>query len=175
MNEFLEEVKEMTEEDILLAFEQPELYSDEELEILKKELKNRGSSTEEIKDIVNTQKSSKTSNKKKVNSADMKKSETINQEVSFNSYRNNNQIENNLFWTKFSRSMATIDLICAVLIALFVLVSFCENGGNSIGIGIAISIGIILISMLSIAGIMVFVEISENINKILNKISSDDR
>jgi len=172
MNEFLEEVKEMTEEDILLAFEQPELYSNEELEILRKELKNRGASTDEIRKSVNTQ----TSNKKKKNDFDINNSKTINQEVSFNSYINNNsQIENNIFWTKFSRSMATIDLICSVIIALFVLVSFCENGGKSVGIGIAISIGIILIAMLSIAGIMVFVEISENINRIVNKMSSNNK
>ena len=147
MEGFLEEVKEMTEEDILLAFEQPELYSNEEMEILKKELKNRGISTEEVREVVATQNSTKTSNK-------------------------NAQIENNIFWTKFSRIVATVSLIFSIIIALFVLVSFCEKGESSIGI--AISIVIILLAMLSVAGIMVFVEMSENINRILNKMSKNN-
>ena len=75
MNEFLDEVKEMTEEDILLAFEQPELYSDEELEILRKEMKNRDSSTKGIKEMDDSQKSTKTADKQKTNSSESKKSE----------------------------------------------------------------------------------------------------
>ena len=52
MDEFLKEVKKMTIDDILLAFEQPNLYTQEELKILSQELELKKADVFSYKDLI---------------------------------------------------------------------------------------------------------------------------
>ena len=78
----------------------------------------------------------------------VKKAPQINTEIKYS---------NNTFWTKFLHTITSINLICGIIIGLYVW-----NYINNF-IGTIIGITIILITMLTTSGIMVFVEMSENI------------
>lgn len=137
MEDFLKEVKEMTEDDILLALEeQADLYGEEEIKILNQELSKRGIKSSNIK----------TSPK-----VDIKEKEvTAKAEVSDNDGN---------FWTSFLKSITSISLIIWIIIGIAI---GCMMGN---AMGLITAIGIILLAMISVVSIMVFIEISENTYK----------
>ena len=78
----------------------------------------------------------------------------------------------NIFWTKILRVISIINLICGIIIGLFLWWYIADNmyrGGGIIGFGACL--GFILGTFIVTSGIMVFVEMSENMAK--NKENTD--
>lgn len=148
MEKFLEEVKEMTEEDILLALEeQIELYSKEEIQILKKELAKK-----------QTEKKEQTFNIRKDNY-------NLEYKVSPNVTTNNN-MTNRRFWTEFLRTILIINFVCGIIVGLFLWYILTEITDNGL-LGFIMGAVSVLFTMVYTSSIMIFVEMSENVSKIL--------
>lgn len=148
--EFLKEVKEMTENDILLALEeQIELYSKEEIQILKKELAKK-----------QTEKKEQTFNVHKDNYTPEYKG---NPNVTIT---DNNNVVNRKFWTEFLRTILIINFVCGIIVGLFLWYILTEITDNGL-LGFIMGAVFVLFTMVSTSSIMIFVEMSENVSKIL--------
>lgn len=80
----------------------------------------------------------------------------------------------NLFWTNLLRTISIINVLCSIMVGIFIWVSMSNyNFENSATIGFMIGAGLIIITLIVTSGIMVFVEMSENISKILEKMSKN--
>jgi len=160
MDEFLKEVQEMSTDEILLAFEQPELYSAEELKVLKQELKKRTDDGQNAQMFTNEELEKKIAN----HSSTMK-------EPKDNSYSNIQDETSNVFWTKFLRTISMINLVCGIIIGLFLWYYIADTTYNGEIFGFVIGVIFVLLTMISTSAIMVFVEMSENVSRILDKVS----
>jgi len=77
----------------------------------------------------------------------------------YKNYYSTKLMNNNWFWTKVLRTISIISFMCSIVISLIIL----SNIDSSLG-GV-IAIVVMLLSMITTSGIMVFVEMSENIAK----------
>lgn len=167
MNTFLEEVKKMSLDDIFEAIEQESLYTDDEITFLKQELDERYARGEKSR-IFNNEDKEKLEiilNKRAYRQVIQKEiKEEIKEEILLNKVLNNipKDKNNNVFWTKFLRRYAILNLICGIIISIIIfIIEFSKDFLVALGGGLAYASFTIILT----ASVMVFVEMSENTAK----------